>query len=242
MRFDVILFPSGAIPRVGAAPVDSSADDSYTVKDPTAEEMPEQYRSRLGRFTAAKSLPALQAFLEAGGTVVTIGTSANLAYHLRLPVRNALVEIGPDRRERPLSNEKYYIPGSILRATLDPTAPATRGVPAEVDLYFDSSPVFRLAPDAVARGRDREPPAGGEGAAGHGAAVAGEDGDARARRHAPQPQRHVRAAREHDVAAPVPLHPRHVLRGALQAQHQRPVRRVPDLAPTPPAKPRRRRA
>ena len=87
-----------------------------------------------------------------GGTVVTIGTSANLAYHLRLPVRNALVEIGPDRRERPLSNEKYYIPGSILRATLDPTAPATRGVPAEVDLYFDSSPVFRLAPDAVARG------------------------------------------------------------------------------------------
>jgi hypothetical protein len=150
-RFDVIVFPSGAIPRPGVATVDS-ASDLYSVKEPTAEEMPEEFRGRIGRMTPAKSIPPLQAFLEAGGTIVTVGTSANLAYHLRLPVRNALVETGPDRRERPLPADKYYVPGSILRSALDPSAAATRGMPAEVDVYFDSSLVFRLAPEAVTRG------------------------------------------------------------------------------------------
>jgi hypothetical protein len=113
--------------------------------------MPVEFRNRLGRFSPAKSLPALQAFLEAGGTIVTVGTSANLAYHLRLPVRNALVEIGANRRETPLGRDKYYVPGSVLRVSLE-AAPATRGLPAEVDVYFDSNHVFRLAPEAVARG------------------------------------------------------------------------------------------
>lgn len=151
-HYDVIVLPSGAIPRLGAPAIENPNSDYLPDKEPSAEEMPEQYRNRLGRFTPAKTIPALQEFLDAGGTIVTVGTSANLAYHLNLPVRNALVEIGPDRRERTLPNDKYYIPGSILRTTLDPTAPATRGLPSEVDVYFDSSLVFRLAPEAVARG------------------------------------------------------------------------------------------
>jgi hypothetical protein len=36
--------------------------------------------------------------------------------------------------------------------TLDPTAPANRGMPAEADVYFDTDPVFKLAPEAVAKG------------------------------------------------------------------------------------------
>jgi len=151
-RCDVLVLPSGAIPRVGASP-DSSPDSDYTPpREPSAEEMPEEYRGRTGRFSAAKSVPALRAFLEAGGIIVTVGTSANLALHLQLPVRNALVETGPDRRERPLPNDKYYVPGSILRIALDSTAAANRGLPAEVDVFFDSNHVFRLAPEAVARG------------------------------------------------------------------------------------------
>ena len=114
--------------------------------------MPAEYRGRLGKFTPTKTVPALRAFLEAGGTIVTVGTSANLAYHLRLPIRNALTEPGKDGRERALPSEKYYIPGSILRVALDPTAAATRGMPSEADIYFDSNAVFKLAPDAVAKG------------------------------------------------------------------------------------------
>ena len=150
-KYDVIIFPSGAIPRPGA-PSTEIVSEVFTVKDPTAEEMPAEYRTRLGKFTPDKTVPALREFLEAGGTIVTVGTSANLAYHLRLPVRNALLEAGRDGKEHALPGEKYYIPGSILRVALDPTAPANRGMAPEADVYFDSDPVFKLAPDATARG------------------------------------------------------------------------------------------
>ncbi len=148
-KYDVILFPSGAIPRPNAAITETS---EFAVPEPTAADMPATYRGRLGRFTGEKTVPALRAFLEAGGTIVTVGTSANLAYHLRLPVRNALTEPDATGRERVLPNAKYYIPGSILRLTVDTTAPANRGMSAETDVYFDASPVFKLAPDAVTKG------------------------------------------------------------------------------------------
>ena len=90
--------------------------------------------------------------MEAGGTVVTIGTSTNLAYHLGLPVKNALVEMTSAGTERPLPAEKYFVPGSILRVTLDSTQQATWGMANQTDVYFDASPVFKLAPDAIARG------------------------------------------------------------------------------------------
>jgi hypothetical protein len=150
-KYDVIIFPSGAIPRPNA-PITDAGSESYTVKEPTAEEMPTEYRRRIGKFTADKTVPALRAFLEAGGTIVTVGTSANLAYHLRLPIRNALTEPDTTGRERVLPSSKYYIPGSILRVTVDTTAPANRGLAAETDVYFDASPVFKLAPEAVAKG------------------------------------------------------------------------------------------
>jgi hypothetical protein len=150
-KYDVIIFPSGAIPRPNA-PITDAGTEAFTVREPSAEEMPAEYRPRLGKFTVDKTVPALRAFLEAGGTIVAVGTSTNLAYHLRLPVRNALAESGPGGRERALPSEKFYIPGSILRVTLDPAAPANRGMPAEADVYFDTDPVFKLAPEAVAKG------------------------------------------------------------------------------------------
>jgi len=148
-KFDVIIFPSGAIPRPNAAITETS---EFAAAEPSAADMPTTYRSRLGKFTPDKTVPALRAFLEAGGTIVTVGTSANLAYHFRLPVRNALTEPGKDGRERPLPGEKFYIPGSILRVRLDPTAPANQGMPAETDIYFDTNLVFKFAPDAAAQG------------------------------------------------------------------------------------------
>ncbi|MCX6955743.1 MAG: M14 family metallopeptidase [Verrucomicrobia bacterium] len=148
-KYDVIIFPSGAIPRPNAPITEAN---EFAVKEPTAEEMPVEYRNRLGKFTPDKTVPALKSFLEAGGTIVTVGTSANLAFHLRLPVRNALQEPDATGRERVLPSSKYYIPGSILRVTLDPTAPANWGMGPESDIYFDADPVFKLAPDAVAKG------------------------------------------------------------------------------------------
>ncbi|MGV3559538.1 M14 family metallopeptidase [Larkinella arboricola] len=149
-KYDVIVFVTRAIPPVGAG--GGSGMGGSTGQGPKAEELPAEYRPWLGRITAEKSIPELKKFLEAGGNIVTIGSSTNLAYHLGLPVRNALVEMAGNGMERPLPNEKYYIPGSILRVSLDSAQQATWGLPQQTDVYFDASPVFRLAPDAVSRG------------------------------------------------------------------------------------------
>jgi hypothetical protein len=150
-KYDVIVFVTRAIPAVGNARGENEYGGAAS-RGPKPEEIPADYRSWLGRITADKSVPQLRQFMEAGGQVVTIGTSTNLAYHLGLPVRNALVDMGPNGQERPLNNEKYFIPGSILRVTLDSTQQATWGMPTLTDVYFDSSPVFKLAPEAIAKG------------------------------------------------------------------------------------------
>ena len=106
----------------------------------------------MGKITPEKSIPQLKAFLVAGGKIITIGTSANLAYHLRLPVKDALTEVYQGS-ERTLPNDKYYVPGSLLRVKLDSTQTATWGLANETDVYFENSPVFKLAPEAIAQGK-----------------------------------------------------------------------------------------
>ena len=149
-QYDVILFVTRAIPPVKEP--ENDKNKGYVAKEPNPKEVPAEFRPRLGKITADKSVPQLKAFMEAGGTVVTVGTSTNLAYHLGLPVRNALMEMTATGQERPLPATKYYIPGSILRLSYDTTLPAAWGMPATGDVYFDNSPVFRVTPDAIAKG------------------------------------------------------------------------------------------
>ncbi|MBC3787037.1 M14 family metallopeptidase [Spirosoma utsteinense] len=148
-KYDLIVFVSRAIPPVGGKEEDVF---SALSREPKPENTPAEYQPRLGKITATKSIPSLKAFLEAGGTVVTIGSSTNLAYHLGLPVKNALTEMTASGQDKPLPNEKYYIPGSVLRVNLDSTQHATWGMANQTDVYFDASPVFKIAPDAIARG------------------------------------------------------------------------------------------
>lgn len=142
-KYDVILFVGGAIP---------STTSRAPARDTTrAENYPVEYRETLGRISADSSIPQLKKFAEQGGTVVTIGSSTNLAYHFKLPVKNALTEMN-NGTERNLPREKYYIPGSILRASVDSTKPASWGMASETDVYFDNSAVFNIAPDAISKG------------------------------------------------------------------------------------------
>ena len=138
-KYDVIILPDGAYsPRGGGREMEPSS-------------VPEEFRRMVGRLTPATSAPALKQFLEAGGTVVTIGGSTSLAYTLGLPVSNQLVKLDGDST-RALTPEEYYIPGSLLRVALDTTSAYTTGMPANVDVMFDDSPVFKLASDAASRG------------------------------------------------------------------------------------------
>lgn len=143
-KYDVLLFVTGAIP---------GTEPGRSRREPKANEIPEEYRAQLGKITADTSVVALKKFMEEGGTVLTIGSSTSLAYHLKLPVRNALVEIMPDGSEKRLPSEKYYIPGSILRVSVDPTHSVSWGMPAECDVYFENSPVFTISPEALVKGQ-----------------------------------------------------------------------------------------
>jgi len=144
-KFDVLIFVTGGIPaRDPRGPVENPFDPA-----PPAEKIPVEYRDRLGSVTVAKTVPQLRRFLEAGGTVLSIGTSTNIAYQLGLPIVNALTEKLPDGTERPLPREKLYIPGSILQVRVDNTNPLAYGVNEKLDVFFDNSPVFRLRPEST---------------------------------------------------------------------------------------------
>jgi hypothetical protein len=109
--------------------------------------VPEEYRGMQGRVSEETTIPAIKKFVELGGTVVTIGSSTNgAAAAFGLPVKSYLTEMGADGRERNLPADKFYIPGSLLKMNVDNTNPLAYGMPKQVDVFFDNSPVFKLEP------------------------------------------------------------------------------------------------
>jgi hypothetical protein len=151
-KYDVMVFPDGVLPDPNR-PARFRGGESYpaSANDSIEASLPSEYRDERGRVTPEKTLAAIKQFVENGGTVIAIGGSApTLASYLGLPVGDHLVENG-----QPLPRTKFFIPGSLLRASLDSTAPLAAGMPSQVDVFFDNSPVFSLAPDAGARGVKR---------------------------------------------------------------------------------------
>jgi hypothetical protein len=147
-KYDMILFVTRAIPGVGNA----GSEGSFTRKEAKEEDVPGEFHKQMGSLTVAKSIPALKKFMEEGGSVFTIGSSTSLAYHIGLPIRNALMEMTASGVERTLPNDKYFIPGSILQVAVDSTQKTTWGMRSKSDVYFDASPVFNLSSDAVSKG------------------------------------------------------------------------------------------
>lgn len=149
-KYDVIVFVTGAVPRPKS--MGPEGGRGFSFPEPKRENIPAEFQSWMGNVTEDKTIPQIKKFVESGGTVITIGSSTNLAYQLGLPIKNALTEITRDGRERALPRDKFYAPGSLLQASVDPTNPLAFGMQEEADIYFDNSPVFRLEPDAAAKG------------------------------------------------------------------------------------------
>jgi len=51
-----------------------------------------------------------------------------------------------------LAKEKFYIPGSVLRVSVDSTNQAAWGMNKAADIYFDGSPVFTISTEASLKG------------------------------------------------------------------------------------------
>jgi len=142
-KFDALIVPSGIVGQ-------SSRGGGRGGQ--AAGTVPAEYQHMLGSITEQKSIPAIKAFLDEGGNVVSIGTSARLGDMLGLPIYNALVERSPTGDERALPAEKFYVPGSILSVAVDNSTGIAAGQPSRLDVFYDNSPAFRLGPDAALKG------------------------------------------------------------------------------------------
>jgi hypothetical protein len=143
-KYDVlILSDSAALPR------DDSRRSAATPRDSSS--IPAEYQARLGRMTIAKTLPQLRSFVEGGGTLLTVGGAANIAYLLGLPVTNAVA----DSTGKALPRSRFYVPGSVLGVAVDTTSAVAWGMRPRVDVFFDDNPAFRLVPEAGSRGIKR---------------------------------------------------------------------------------------
>jgi hypothetical protein len=134
-KYDILIFPQGGIPgAAGGGRGGGGAPDAIP-------NLPAESQSQVGRVSVEQTLPKIRDFIEKGGTVLAIGTSAtNLAEYLELPVENQLVEGGA-----PLPPTKLFIPGSVLSAKVDPSSVATAGMSEHTNVFFDNSPVFKLS-------------------------------------------------------------------------------------------------
>lgn len=151
-KYDVLIFVGGAIPaptagrggRGGAAGQGAGGGRGGGAALP----VPAEYAGQQGAMSVDVTLPALKQFVEAGGTVIAIGTSAtNFGRFLNLPMEDHLVENGAH-----LPDTKFYAPGSVLRARVDTSNPLAYGMQPHTDVFFDNSPVWKLGADAAARG------------------------------------------------------------------------------------------
>jgi len=153
-KYDALVFVDGAIPARSTAGAGGPGGGrgGFGGGGPDTASLPAELRRTVGNLSAQRSIPALKAFVEAGGMLISIGSSTNIAEHLDLPIHDHLVESTPNGAPRALGNNKFYVPGSLLEVAVDNKQPATVGMGTRAIIMYDNSPVFRLSPDALARG------------------------------------------------------------------------------------------
>jgi hypothetical protein len=138
-KYDVLILPDG---------VTFARPNARTGPRINPDDVPAEYRDRIGNMTVAESIPRLLEFLNAGGTILAIGSATDLGIQIQLPIANALV----DSTGRALPRSRFYVPGSILSMRVDTTLALAEGVRPVTDFYYDNAPAFRLLPAAAERG------------------------------------------------------------------------------------------
>ncbi len=120
--FDVILLPEDS-PEIMKGPEAGDGEMSAGYRR-YLEGFPPEYRSGFGR----EGVEALEAFVEAGGTLLTFAEAGELAIEaFDLPVRDVVGD---------LSSTEFWSPGSTLRVDVDTLHPLGYGMPGEALAFF----------------------------------------------------------------------------------------------------------
>ncbi|WP_085808913.1 M14 metallopeptidase family protein [Sphingomonas sp. TZW2008] len=135
-KYDVIVVQSDVLGREGRPPQ----------KQPDPADLPAEWRTALGSVTSEKTVPQLASFARAGGTVIAVGNATRLGPEMGLPVYNALTSVDASGKRTPLPGTKFYVPGSVLQAKVDPTDPLAYGVPETLDVFYNNNPTYALTP------------------------------------------------------------------------------------------------
>jgi hypothetical protein len=128
-RFDLVILPDDSTAAItGERPANAPRFE---------EQYPPEYRSGIGE----DGIKALKAFVEKGGTLVTLGGAGNFAIDkLGVGLRNVVSG---------RSTKEFWCPGSTLHAIFDNTHPLAWGMPKEgLVLHLSGSLAFEIAPSA----------------------------------------------------------------------------------------------
>jgi hypothetical protein len=102
----------------------------------SGDELPPEYAGGIGK----AGVKALRDFVDAGGTLITLGSSGDLVIgEFGLGVRNALARV---------SSNDFSVPGSLLRAELDTDDPVNYGMPAQAALFVDDAIAYQTSSPA----------------------------------------------------------------------------------------------
>ena len=120
-RYDVIVLP---------------AERGQSLKSGYAKgSVPPRYEGGLGEV----GLRALDAFVQAGGTLVCMNQASDLCIdELHLHVENVVRGVGRD---------EFFSSGSLLEVRVDTQHPVAAGLPDRAKIFFDRSPVFTTLED-----------------------------------------------------------------------------------------------
>jgi hypothetical protein len=122
-KFDVIIFPD-----MGSGQI---------ISGQTGQNVPEEYKGGI----EDSGLNGLRAFIEGGGTVITLGQSSTLLIdRFGAPFKDAL---------RGVSRDKFFCPGSVVHVLVESTNPIAYGMKADTNSYFTNSMVLDPVPSST---------------------------------------------------------------------------------------------
>ena len=119
-RFDVVVLAEQSMDGI--------------IKGIGADTIPPEYAGGIGN----EGVAALKTFVEAGGTLSTVGDAGELAIKgFGLPVKDVL---------EGLKEEVFFCPGSILEIEVDNSSPVGYGMPSTASAFFARSSAYEVLP------------------------------------------------------------------------------------------------
>src|SRR4051794_22169457 len=126
-KIDVLIMADDARVPIAGAPAGRGGGGG---RGGAAPEVRPEYAYQL----TASDLQGFERFVRGGGTVVCLSNASAFAIQqFKLPVRNVVAGLRP---------EEFFLRGSIVEVTTDPSHPVMAGMPARAAVFVDGSPVF----------------------------------------------------------------------------------------------------